>query len=62
MGDAHLYLDHLDQADEQLSRIPGKLPRLRLNPDRRDLFDFTAEDIAIEDYRPQAHIRARVAV
>ncbi|MCY4551710.1 MAG: thymidylate synthase [Defluviicoccus sp.] len=62
LGDAHLYLDHLDPADEQLSRMPGALPRLRLNPDRRDLFAFTGEDIAIEDYHPQAHIRARVAV
>ena len=61
-GDAHLYLNHLDQADEQLARIPGKLPRLRLDPDRRDLFAFAAGDIAIEDYHPQEHIRAPVAV
>ena len=61
-GDAHLYLNHLDQADEQLSRTPGKLPRLRLNPGVRDLFAFTAEDIAIEGYEPQEHIKARVAV
>ena len=61
-GDAHLYLNHLDQADEQLSRTPGKLPRLRLNPGVRDLFTFTAEDIAIEGYEPQEHIKARVAV
>ena len=61
-GDAHLYLNHLDQADEQLSRTPGKLPRLRLNPGARDLFAFTAEDIAIEGYEPQEHIKARVAV
>ena len=61
-GDAHLYLNHLDQAEEQLSRIPGRLPRLRLNPGVRDLFAFTAEDIAIEGYEPQEHIKARVAV
>ena len=61
-GDAHLYLNHLDQADEQLARVPGRLPRLRLNPDRRDLFAFTADDIAIEDYHPQEHIRAPIAV
>ena len=61
-GDAHLYLNHLDQADRQLSRIPGKLPQLRLNPERRDLFAFTAGDIAIEGYRAQDHIKARVAV
>ena len=62
LGDAHLYLNHLDQADEQLSRTPGRLPRLRLNPAIRDLFDFSADDIAIEDYHPQDHIKARVAV
>ena len=61
-GDAHLYLNHLDQADEQLSRTPGRLPRLRLNPGVRDLFAFTAEDIAIKGYEPQEHIKARVAV
>ena len=61
-GDAHLYLNHLDQADRQLSRIPGKLPQLRLNPERRDLFAFTAGDIAIEGYRAQDRIKARVAV
>lgn len=61
-GDAHLYLNHLDQADEQLARTPGTLPRLRLNPAQRDLFAFAAEDIAIEGYAPQDHIRARVAV
>ena len=62
LGDAHLYQNHLDQADEQLSRRPGTLPRLRLNPARRDLFAFTAEDIAIEGYEPRDHIKARVAV
>ena len=61
-GDAHLYLTHLEQADEQLSRTPGKLPRLRLEPGVRDLFAFTAGDIAIEGYEPQDHIKARVAV
>ena len=61
-GDAHLYLNHLEQAEEQLSRTPGKLPRLRLNPGVRDLFAFTAEDIAMEGYEPQEHIKARVAV
>ena len=62
LGDAHLYLNHLEQADEQLARTPGKLPRLRLDPGVRDLFAFTAGDIAIEDYEPQDHIKARVAV
>ena len=62
LGDAHLYLNHLEQADEQLARTPGKLPRLRLDPGVRDLFAFTAGDIAIEGYEPQDRIEARVAV
>ena len=62
LGDAHLYLNHLEQADAQLSRTPGTPPRLRLDPARRDLFAFTADDIAFEGYRPQDHIEARVAV
>ena len=60
-GDAHLYLNHVEQAQEQLSRTPRPLPRLTLTP-RDDLFAFTREDVAIEGYAPWPHIKAAVAV
>ncbi|GGK00263.1 thymidylate synthase [Luteimonas terricola] len=62
LGDAHLYSNHYDQAREQLAREPRTLPRLVLNPAIDDVFAFTCDDIAIEDYDPAPAIKAPVAV
>jgi thymidylate synthase len=61
-GDAHLYLTHLDQADEQLKRSPRALPRLEINPEIRSLFDFAYEDFQLKGYDPHPAISAKVAV
>ncbi len=62
LGDAHLYRNHLRQADEQLSRTPFPLPRMRLNPDVRSLDGFTYDDFEILDYRHHPAIPAPIAV
>jgi thymidylate synthase len=61
-GDAHLYLNHIEQARLQLSRAPRALPRLRLNEAVKDLFAFGYEDVVVEGYDPHPHIKAEVAV
>ncbi len=61
-GDAHLYSNHLEQADEQLSRTPRALPVMKINPDVQSLFDFKFEDFTLEGYDPWPHIKAPVAV
>ncbi|MBJ7325775.1 MAG: thymidylate synthase [Chthoniobacterales bacterium] len=61
-GDLHLYTNHLEQAREQLSRAPRSLPRMRLNPARRELEQFVFEDFTLEGYDPHPAIKAPVAV
>lgn len=61
-GDTHLYLNHLDQARLQLTRTPRQLPRMIINPEVKDLFDFKFEDFKLEGYDPWPHISAQVSV
>ena len=58
LGDTHLYLNHMEQVAEQLSREPRALPRMRLNPDVKSVFDFRYEDFTLEDYNPYPAIKA----
>jgi thymidylate synthase len=61
-GDAHLYLNHLDQAREQLARKPYPLPTMRLDPAMKDIFAFRYEHFTLENYKAHPHIKAEVAV
>ena len=61
-GDAHLYLNHLEQTDIQLQRTPRALPKMTLNPEVRSLFDFVYEDFELTGYEPHPHIKAAVSV
>ena len=61
-GDLHLYNNHLEQAEMQLSRTPLELPRISLNPEIKDLFKFTYDDITLHDYKSHSSIKAPVAV
>ena len=61
-GDAHLYLNHLEQADLQITRTPRALPRIELNQAVRSIFDFKFEDFTLSGYEPHPHIKAEVAV
>ncbi len=62
LGDAHLYLNHVEQARTQLQRRPGSLPGLKINPDKKDIFGFVFDDFELVDYVAQPHIAAPVAV
>lgn len=62
LGDAHLYLNHLDQARLQLTREPRPLPRMIINPDMKSIFDFRYSDFTLEGYDPHPHIKAEVSV
>jgi thymidylate synthase len=61
-GDAHLYNNHIEQANLQLSREPRALPTMRINPDVKDIFQFKYEDFTLENYDPWPHIKGAVAV
>ena len=61
-GDVHLYNNHLEQANIQLQRQPRKLPKMKLNPNVKNIFDFTFDDFTLEDYDPHPHIKAAVSI
>ena len=62
LGDAHIYNNHIEQVREQLSREPRDLPKMKLNPDVKSIFDFKYEDFELTDYTPPPHIAGKVAV
>ena len=62
LGDAHLYSNHIEQAKLQLTRECRKLPKMKINPTKKNIFDFTFEDFTLEGYDPNPHIKAAVAV
>jgi thymidylate synthase len=61
-GDAHLYLNHMEQANAQIERTPRPLPSMTINKDVRSIFDFTIDDFQLNNYDPHPHIAAKVAV
>ena len=61
-GDTHLYTNHLEQAKLQLTRDPRPLPKMKINPDVKSIFDFKYEDFELVDYDPHPHIKGVVAV
>jgi thymidylate synthase len=61
-GDAHIYNNHFEQLELQLSRTPKPLPKMFLNPEKKSIFDFDFEDFTLEGYDPHPHIKGAVAV
>ena len=61
-GDTHIYLNHFEQVELQLSREPRKLPKMKINPEVKSIFDFKYEDFELVDYDPHPHIAGIVAV
>ena len=62
LGDSHIYLNHIEQVKLQLTRKPGELPVMRLNPERKNIDDFVYEDFRIENYNPHSHIKGDISV
>ncbi len=62
LGDAHIYLNHMEQVNLQLTREPGELPQMQLNADRKNIDDFQYEDFRIVNYNPQSHIKGDISV
>lgn len=62
LGDAHIYNNHIDQVNLQLTRTPRRLPRMVINPDVKSIFDFKYSDFTLQDYNPYPHIKAEVSV
>ena len=62
LGDAHIYTNHFEQTELQLSREPRSLPKMKINPKVKNIFDFKYEDFELVDYEPHPHIKGKVAV
>ena len=62
LGDAHIYLNHIEQVKMQLTREPRKLPQMSINPDVKDIFNFKYEDFELIDYNPHPHIKGEISV
>jgi thymidylate synthase len=62
LGDAHIYMNHMDQVKLQLGREPKKLPQMRINPDVKSIFDFKYEDFTLENYEAHPHIKGAISI
>ncbi|WP_040950424.1 thymidylate synthase, partial [Gorillibacterium massiliense] len=62
LGDAHIYMNHIDQVQLQLTRVPRPLPKMTLNPQVKSIYDFRYEDFTLSEYDPHPHIKGAVSV